>query len=62
MKNFSILLIISLLISCTGNINQDSFRVIPQGELVGVNAENDTFSWKGIPFAAPYRRLEVEGS
>ena len=53
MKNFSILLIISFLISCTGNINQDSLRVIPQGELVGVNAENDTFSWKGIPFAAP---------
>ena len=53
MKNFLSLSVIFLLFSCTGAINKESIREISQGLLIGKNSENNTFSWKGIPFAKP---------
>ena len=53
MKNFLSISVIFLLFSCTGAINKESIREISQGLLIGKNSENNTFSWKGIPFAKP---------
>ena len=53
MKTFISFAVIFLLLSCTGSTNKESIREISQGQLIGKNSENNTFSWKGIPFAKP---------
>ena len=53
MKTLISFSVIFLLISCTGSTNKESIREISQGQLIGKNSENNTFSWKGIPFAKP---------
>ena len=47
--------IISLLIivSCGQTIDQDSLRNTQEGLVIGMEGENNTFAWKGIPFAKP---------
>tara|TARA_B100001287_G_C22677596_1_gene528509 strand:+ start:1087 stop:2970 length:1884 start_codon:yes stop_codon:yes gene_type:complete len=47
--------IISLLIivGCGQTIDQDSLRNTQEGMVVGMEGENNTFAWKGIPFAKP---------
>ena len=44
---------IFILTSCGNNLEVDSLRSIDQGELIGLNGENNTYTWKGIPFAKP---------
>ncbi len=53
MKNLISVVVIFLLVSCTGSTNKESIRELSQGMIVGINSENNTFSWKGIPFAKP---------
>jgi len=44
----------TLIISgCADNLPKDSLRNIAQGELIGVEGNNTTYAWKGIPFAKP---------
>ena len=47
--------IISLLIivGCGQTIDQDSLRNTQEGLVIGMEGENNTFAWKGIPFAKP---------
>ena len=47
--------IISLLIiaGCGQTIDQDSLRNTQEGLVIGMAGENNTFAWKGIPFAKP---------
>ena len=47
--------IISLLIiaGCGQIIDQDSLRNTQEGLVIGMEGENNTFAWKGIPFAKP---------
>jgi len=47
--------IISLLIivGCGQTIDQDSLRNTQEGLVIGMKGENNTFAWKGIPFAKP---------
>ena len=47
--------IISLLIivGCGQTIDQDSLRNTEEGLVIGIEGENNTFAWKGIPFAKP---------
>ena len=49
------ILIISLLIivGCGQTVDQDSLRNTQEGLVIGMEGENKTFSWKGIPFAKP---------
>ncbi len=42
-----------ILIGCGKNLEIDSLRKINQGELIGLEGKNDTFTWKGIPYAEP---------
>ena len=44
---------IFFLTACGNNLEMDSLRSIDQGELIGLNGENNTYTWKGIPFAKP---------
>ena len=45
--------VIFILAGCGDNLEIDSLRTIDQGELIGLNGENNTYTWKGIPFAKP---------
>ena len=49
------ILLISLLIivGCGQTVDQDSLRNTQEGLVIGMEGENKTFSWKGIPFAKP---------
>ena len=49
----SFLLSLLFLFGCGPNVSQDSLRSLNQGEVVGIDSENNTFAWKGIPFAQP---------
>ena len=42
-----------LIVSCGQSVNQESLREIEEGSLIGMEGENNTFVWKGIPFAQP---------
>ena len=44
---------IYILTACGNNLEMDSLRSTDQGELIGLNGENNTYTWKGIPFATP---------
>ena len=47
--------IVSLLIivGCGQTIDKDSLRETQEGTVIGMAGENNTFVWKGIPFAKP---------
>ena len=47
--------IVSLLIivGCGQTIDKDSLRDTQEGAVIGMEGENNTFVWKGIPFAKP---------
>ena len=42
-----------ILTGCNNSLEKDSLRNISEGSLIGKMDKNETFSWKGIPFAAP---------
>ena len=39
--------------SCGQSVNQESLREVEEGSIIGMEGENNTFVWKGIPFAQP---------
>ena len=55
MRRFTLIFIGLLIVlsGCGRNLEIDSLRNINQGELIGLKGENNTYSWKGIPFAEP---------
>lgn len=42
-----------MIISCGQSVNQESLREVEEGSIIGMEGENNTFVWKGIPFAQP---------
>lgn len=52
-KVYIISLFFLFLYGCSEGTVEDSLRVLSEGKVIGTKAENDTFSWKGIPFAEP---------
>ena len=53
-KTNSIFIIIILLIAgCSSELPEESQRTINQGEMIGIESDNNTFAWLGIPFAEP---------
>ena len=58
MKNLVYAIMIFIVVSCSNVTNQDSIRDTSQGLVIGTNYDNNTFAWKGIPFAkAPIGNL-----
>jgi len=51
---FSFFILTILLISgCSENQPTDSSREVAQGQVIGIEGNNNTYAWKGIPFAKP---------
>jgi para-nitrobenzyl esterase len=48
-----IVLTVLLMAGCSAELSKESIRTLNQGEVIGVQGENGTFAWKGIPFAEP---------
>ena len=44
---------LALIYGCGSTNEEDLVRNISQGQLIGVVANNNTYAWKGIPFAQP---------
>ena len=44
---------LALIYGCGSTNEEDLLRNITQGQLIGVEANNNTYAWKGIPFAQP---------
>ena len=44
---------LALVYGCGSTNEEDLLRNITQGQLIGVEANNNTYAWKGIPFAQP---------
>ena len=44
---------LALIYGCGSSKEEDLLRNITQGQLIGVEANNNTYAWKGIPFAQP---------
>ena len=38
---------------CSESQPTDSLREIAQGQVIGIEGNNNTYAWKGIPFAKP---------
>ena len=45
--------LLALIYGCGSTNEEDLLRNITQGQLIGVEANNNTYAWKGIPFAQP---------
>ena len=44
---------LALIYGCGSTNEEDLLRNITQGQLIGVETNNNTYAWKGIPFAQP---------
>ena len=53
MKNYVSIIVVLLLVSCSQSADKDSLRLLSTGSVIGFEGENNTFVWKGIPFASP---------
>ena len=42
-----------IITGCGQTIDKDSLRETQEGTVIGMAGENNTFVWKGIPFAKP---------
>ena len=51
--NSIFILIILLIAGCSSELPEESQRTINQGEMIGIESDNNTFAWVGIPFAEP---------
>lgn len=51
--NLISILIAILITGCSNDLAEESQRTINQGEVIGIEGDNDTFAWLGIPFAEP---------
>ena len=40
-------------IGCGQSLEEDSLRILMEGKVMGMEGENNTYTWKGIPFAKP---------
>ena len=49
--NLISILIAILITGCSNDLAEESQRTINQGEVIGIEGDNDTFAWLGIPFA-----------
>ena len=45
--------LILLVLGCGQSLEKDSLRSLSEGKVIGVEGENNTYTWKGIPFAKP---------
>ena len=52
-KNYVLFTLLFIVTGCGQSLEQNSERVLPDGVVIGTKGENDTFTWKGIPFAKP---------
>ena len=52
-KNTISIFSLFLIVSCGQSVNQESLREVEEGSIIGMEGENNTFVWKGIPFAQP---------
>ena len=50
---YTALSLILILGGCGKSLPDDSVRITNQGEIIGVEREDDTYAWLGIPFAEP---------
>ena len=50
---------LGLIYGCGSTNEEDLLRNITQGQLIGVEANNNTYAWKGIPFAQPPLELSL---
>ena len=58
MKYLVYAIMVFIVVSCSNVSNEDSIRDTSQGLVIGTNYDNNTFAWKGIPFAkAPIGNL-----
>ena len=53
LRLYSLLILVIWIASCSQTSEQDSLREISEGSVIGAQGENDTYVWKGIPFAEP---------
>ena len=53
LRLYSLLILVIWIVSCSQTSEQDSLREISEGSVIGAQGENDTYVWKGIPFAEP---------
>ena len=53
LRLYSLLILVIWIASCSKTSEQDSIREISEGSVIGAQGENDTYVWKGIPFAEP---------
>ena len=53
MKNYFSFVSLLILFSCSQSADKDSLRSLSAGLVIGFEGENNTFVWKGIPFASP---------
>ena len=51
--NLISILITILITGCSNDLAEESQRTINQGEMIGIEGDNNTFAWLGIPFAEP---------
>ena len=47
--NSIFILIILLIAGCSSELPEESQRTINQGEMIGIESDNNTFAWLGIP-------------
>ena len=52
-KFYITLVIIFIISGCGQSLDKNSYRQISEGPIIGAEGENDTYVWKGIPFAEP---------
>ena len=46
-------MLLALLVSCSKSFDENSLREISEGSVIGLEGGNNTYTWKGIPFAKP---------
>ena len=52
-KNYVLFILLFIVTGCGQSLEENSERVLSDGAVIGAKGENDTFTWKGIPFAKP---------
>ena len=44
-------MLLALLVGCSKSFDENSLRQTSGGSVIGLEGENNTYAWKGIPFA-----------
>ena len=53
LKLYSLLFLLIWIASCSQSTEENSIRILKDGAVIGSKGENNTYAWKGIPFAEP---------